>query len=100
MGAAARKIQGGLFSAQSSQGDATHALVKIPAAKPSLFQEVKSFSQQQIASLRAQSTKECPCFSGDQKVQFWELFLRCGLLFVEDVSIEWEKTQGGGGALA
>ena len=37
VGAAATKIQGGLFSAQSSQGDATHVLVKIPAAKPSLF---------------------------------------------------------------
>ena len=46
-------------------------------------------------SLRAQSTKECPYFSGDWKVQFWELFLRCGLLFVEDVFIEWEKTQAG-----
>ena len=46
-------------------------------------------------SLRAQSTKECLFFSGDRKALFWELSLRCGLLFVEDVFIEWEKTQAG-----
>ena len=76
-----------LSTIQPVQCDATHALVKIPAAKPFLFQEVKGFSQQQIASLRAQSTKECPCFSVDRKVQFWELFLRYGFLLVEDVFI-------------